>query len=79
MSAEAGGRFASVESRVMRRPPRCVLEFEFERERGVVMLLAETYEDERRLRAFLRRSTSFQALPALVAQLLDDLDQIDEG
>jgi hypothetical protein len=45
---------------------------------GTIVLLAETFEDEMRLRAWLRRSKAFAALPALVERLLKDLDRIDE-
>ena len=38
----------------------------------------ESYEDELRLRSWLRRSEAFAALPVLVQNLLDDLDRLDE-
>jgi hypothetical protein len=63
---------------VTRRPPRLLIEYELERRSGLVMLIAETHEDELRLRSWLRRSEAFAALPALLANLLDDLDQLDE-
>jgi hypothetical protein len=42
---------------------------------GRIMLDADTFEDELRLRAWLRRSTVFEQLPAVLTQLLDDLDR----
>jgi hypothetical protein len=62
-----------------RRPPSIVIQYELERDHGLVVLLADTLEDERRLRSWLRRSAVFAALPALIEQLLDDLDQRDEA
>jgi hypothetical protein len=62
----------------MRRTPRLVIEYELERRQGLVMLIAESYEDELRLRSWLRRSEAFAALPVLVQNLLDDLDRLDE-
>jgi hypothetical protein len=51
-----------------------VLELE---EPGRVILDADSYEDELRLRRWLRRSTAFRNLPALLERLLDDLDELD--
>jgi hypothetical protein len=65
--------------RETRRPPKLVVEFELERRHGRVILVAETYEDELRLRSWLRRSAVFAALPAIAQWLLDDLDRIDES
>jgi hypothetical protein len=61
-----------------RRPPRLVVEYELERQHARVMLLACTHEDELRLRAWLRGSTVFEVLPALVEWVLDDLDRLDD-
>ena len=44
---------------------------------GRITLVAETYEDELRLRSWLRRSAAFRRLPALLDRLLDDLDDQD--
>jgi hypothetical protein len=60
---------------VTRRPPRLVIELELERHHGRIFLVADTLEDELRLRLWLRRSAAFAALPALVERLLDDLDR----
>jgi hypothetical protein len=38
---------------------------------------AATHEDELRLRAYLRGSKQIAALPRVIAQLLDDLDQVE--
>jgi hypothetical protein len=62
-----------------RRPPVLAIQYELEHDHGFVVLLADSYEDELRLRSWLRRSTVFAALPALIEQLLDDLDQRDEA
>jgi hypothetical protein len=52
-----------------------VIELELERHHGRIFLVADTLEDELRLRLWLRRSAAFAALPALVERLLDDLDR----
>ena len=62
-----------------RRPPRLLIEFELERTQGRVWLLAETYEDDFRLRLWLRRSGVFAVLAELVEWLLDDLDQHEDA
>jgi hypothetical protein len=54
-----------------------VIQYELERRAGLIVLLAESHEDELRLRSWLRRSAAFAALPALIEGLLDDLDRID--
>jgi hypothetical protein len=59
-----------------RRPPRLCIDLELEQP-GIVALLAETYEDELRLRAWLRRSPQFRRLPELIERLLADLDDAD--
>lgn len=56
--------------------PRLVFVLELE-EPGRVILDADSYEDELRLRRWLRRSTAFRNLPALLERLLDDLDELD--
>jgi hypothetical protein len=61
-----------------RRPPRLVIELELERDLGIVLLFAESAEDERRLRMWLRYSAVFRTLPAMIDRLLDDLDRLDE-
>lgn len=62
-----------------RRPPRLLVVLELERDCGLVVVDAESLEDERRLRLWLRRSEAFQTLPEFVARLLDELDRVDEG
>jgi hypothetical protein len=57
--------------------PRLVIVIPLE-EHGRIVLDCETHEDELRLRAWLRRSPVFERLPAVLARLLDDLDEIDE-
>lgn len=42
-----------------------------------IILDAETYEDELRLRQFLRRSRAMERLPEIIPRLLDDLDGVD--
>jgi hypothetical protein len=63
---------------IRRRPPRLVIELELERHQCVVMVLADSHEDELRLRSWLRRTPAFEDLPAFIAGLLDELDRIDE-
>jgi len=46
-------------------------------ESGRIVLAADTFEDELRLRSWLRRSSALQALPEILARLLDDLDEHD--
>jgi hypothetical protein len=43
--------------------------------RGAIRLHADTYEDELRLRMWLRRSNVLAQLPAVLARLLDELDE----
>jgi hypothetical protein len=45
---------------------------------GRILLDAETFEDELRLRGWLRRAPVFERLPAILERLLDDLDLMDE-
>jgi hypothetical protein len=40
-------------------------------------VLAETHEDEQRLRLWLRHSEQFRLLPKILERLLDDLDEQD--
>jgi hypothetical protein len=56
--------------------PALLIELRLE-ETGRITLVADTHEDELRLRAWLRRSPAFERLPAILQGLLDDLDQID--
>jgi hypothetical protein len=58
-------------------PPRFCIELPLE---GVVhfRLDASSYEDERRLRVFLRGSRKMRRLPEFIDALLDDLDRKDE-
>jgi hypothetical protein len=44
---------------------------------GQLILAADTYEDELRLRSWLRRSRALEALPEILARLLGDLDAFD--
>ena len=59
-----------------RREPRLVIVTPLEGH-GRIVLDCDTYEDELRLRAWLRRSRSFELLPEILVRLLDDLDRID--
>jgi hypothetical protein len=61
-----------------RRPPTLLIRYELERDRALIVLLADTHEDELRLRLWLRSSTALRLLPRLLARLLDELDRIDE-
>lgn len=58
--------------------PRLVVSIEFEGH-GRIILDCDTHEDELALRAWLRGSTVFERLPAILERLLDDLDRVDEG
>lgn len=57
-----------------RRRPRLVIVIPLE-SRGAIRLHADTYEDELRLRMWLRRSNVLAQLPAVLARLLDELDE----
>jgi hypothetical protein len=63
---------------VTRRPPRLVITLELECDRRGVWLDAETYEDELRLRSWLRRTAALATLSAFLEDVLDNLDRIDE-
>ncbi len=58
------------------RPPWLLVTLALEQP-GRISLVAESYEDELRLRSWLRRSAAFRRLPALLDRLLDDLDDVD--
>jgi hypothetical protein len=45
--------------------------------RGRIVLNAANYEDELRLRHWLRGSREWRGLPEIVGRLLDDLDEHD--
>ena len=57
--------------------PRLVIIVPLE-EKGRIVLEAGTYEDELRLRTWLRRSRAFAVLPEALARILDDLDNADQ-
>lgn len=59
-----------------RRSPRLVLVLPLE-QRGRVYLVADSREDEQRLRQWLRRTRELDATVASLARLLDDLDEND--
>jgi hypothetical protein len=59
-----------------RRLPRLCIDLELEQP-GMVAVLAETHEDEQRLRLWLRHSEQFRLLPKILERLLDDLDEQD--
>jgi hypothetical protein len=66
-------------SKVPRRPgrhPRLIIVLELEQP-GQIVLDADTYEDQRRVREWLRRSRAFQRLPEVLERFLDDLDTAD--
>lgn len=57
--------------------PRLIIIVPLE-ETGHIVLDAGTYEDEVRLRTWLRRSRVFALLPDVLARILDDLDNVDQ-
>lgn len=59
-----------------RRPPALHVVIPLEQP-GKILFDAETFEDELRLRSWLRRSSAFEALPGILTRLLDDLDEHD--
>jgi hypothetical protein len=62
---------------VTARPrPRLIIVVPLE-ETGRIVLDAGTYEDELRLRTWLRRSRVFAVLPDALTRILDDLDDLD--
>jgi hypothetical protein len=61
----------------MRPPPTLMLTLELEQGHAGLRLVADTWEDERRLRAWLRRSGALAELSATLERLLDDLDEQD--
>jgi hypothetical protein len=62
----------------MKRRPRLLVELQLENH-GRIWLDAESYEDEVRLRRWLRASAAFERLVADLAKLLDDLDRDGQG
>jgi hypothetical protein len=58
------------------RIPQLVVFLRLE-EPGVIVLDAASYEDEIRLRTWLRRSRQLETLPDMLGRLLDDLDERD--
>jgi len=56
--------------------PRLLIEIPLER-RGHIVFDADSLENERRLRLWLRHSAALRELPEILARLLDDLDAID--
>jgi hypothetical protein len=56
--------------------PRLIVELPFE-QRGRILFDCETFEDEKRLRLWLRHSEALHGLPETLERLLDDLDDID--
>jgi len=60
----------------MRAAPRLVFVLPLEQP-GTVMLDAASFEDEQRLRCFLRRARAVVDLPFALEQLLNDLDEHD--
>ena len=56
--------------------PRLVIVIPLE-ETGRIFLDAGSYEDELRLRTWLRRSRAFAVLPDVLAGILDDMDNAD--
>jgi hypothetical protein len=65
-----------MEAARMRAAPELVVRVPLEGDARII-LDARTAEDELRLRAWLRYSSAFEALPAILARLLDDLDDGD--
>jgi len=61
----------------MRERPRVIVSLALEASRGHIVFICESYEDELRLRAWLRTSEAFRSLPTVLERLLDDLDQLD--
>lgn len=59
-----------------RRQPRFVVVVPIEG-RPRLYVIADSREDELRLRGWLRRAAVFRQLPQLVDQLLDNLDERD--
>jgi hypothetical protein len=57
--------------------PTLRIELELEQSVGTVFLMADSYEDELRLRAWLRRSEAMATLPEVARHLLDELDGCD--
>lgn len=62
---------------VTRVPPPARVTLPLEASAGHIVLVAETFEDELRLRIWLRASGAFRSLPVTLERLLDDLDQHD--
>jgi hypothetical protein len=61
----------------MRERPRVLVTLALEATRGHIVFVCESYEDELRLRSWLRSSGAFRSLPTVLERLLDDLDQLD--
>jgi hypothetical protein len=55
-------------------PPALLIRVELEY-RPKLVINADSWEDERRLRSWLREAGAIGALPGLIEDLLDDLDE----
>jgi hypothetical protein len=62
---------------VRRDPPALVVTLPLEGI-GRIVFVAASYEDELRLRRWLRTSDEFAALPSILERLLDDMDEHDD-
>jgi hypothetical protein len=61
----------------MTRPPELIVRLRLDEHEGQVALVADSYEDELRLRRWLLRSRAVGAVPALVRRALLELDNRD--
>lgn len=61
-----------------RRPPELVVRVPLEGA-GRIVIAADTFEDELRLRAWLRRSRALDDLAVVLVRLLDELDERDRS
>lgn len=63
----------SIRAQTLHQAPALIVRLPLEQP-GQILLDAASYEDELRLRAWLRRSSAMRALPGILGRLLDDLD-----
>lgn len=66
------------ELEVVKRRPALVIRVPLEENVGALYIDAESFDDEIRLRTWLRRTSAFSAIRRQIDHLLDGLDELDE-
>jgi hypothetical protein len=65
------------ELEVVKRRPALVIRVPLEENVGALYIDAESFDDEIRLRTWLRRTSAFSAIRRQIDSLLDELDEDD--